>query len=251
MEPTINELAKTAVEAASNTVSIVQDIPEKFVASLDIVKDISERISRTDEQSIHNNKGSVSVKKDGQINLASGLDSQIKLGPNGTIETISLAASIKSNNTKIDTDDLIINNHKFNRKLFDLADFKQVLKTEYSTDTKIVGNLTMMGTVLTRAWDSQLKRYVLIRRLVNIPMFSPSLGATDVAPGLQLVPSTERIKEMQSEFQKLGSDIDSYISKISTIGNKKTNATQQNATTITDKKQPQSMTKILTNQSVG
>lgn len=195
----------------TDTVKIVQDKPEKFESDLDLVKDCSDRISRDGEFGFNNARGNISLKRDGQISLSSCIDSQFKVSANGTIESISLNNNIKTNFFKIDADDIIVNNHKFNNKIIDLADFKQVLKTEWSTDTCIVGGLTMLGTVLTRTWDKNLKRYVLIRRLANIPVFSPSFGTIDVHPGLQITPSTERIKAMQDEFKNSGIDMESYI----------------------------------------
>lgn len=232
---------------AVNSISVKQDKPEKFESNLDKVKDYAERISRDEECSLKNNRGSVNIKRDGQVNISSGIDTQFKMGTNGTAEIISLTTSIKANTMKLDTDDLIIANHKFNRKIIDLADFKQVLKKDYTTDVKIAGGLTMLGTVLVRAWDEQLKRYVLIRRLANIPVFSPSLGATDVLPGLQITPSTERIKEMQEAYSKSGMDIDSYINSIQKNATSST-ATTSTTNTSTTSSQAKSMTEVLTQQ---
>lgn len=207
-----NTGSQEATEAVNtDTVKIVQDKPEKFESDLDLVKDCSDRISRDEEFGFNNARGNISLKRDGQISLSSCIDSQFKVSANGTIESISLNNNIKTNFFKIDADDIIVNNHKFNNKIIDLADFKQVLKTEWSTDICIVGGLTMLGTVLTRTWDKNLKRYVLIRRLANIPVFSPSFGTIDVHPGLQITPSTERIKAMQNEFKNSGIDMEAYI----------------------------------------
>ncbi len=251
---------------AASSISIKQDKPEKFESNLEPVKDFAERSSRDEECNLKNNKGSVNIKRDGQINISSGIDSQFKMSSNGTIESISFTNSVKANTMKLDVDDLIISNHKFNRKIVDLADFKQVLEKDYTTDVKIAGGLTMFGTVLVRAWDDQLKRYVLIRRLANIPVFSPSLGSTDVLPGLQITPNTQRVKEMQDAYNKSGMDIESYVkavrnnnkksassstsnnTKKSFTLNKDTNLNETSTTTAATTNQPKSMTEVLTHQ---
>ena len=73
----------------------------------------------------------------------------------------------------------------------------------------------MLGTVLVRAWEPNLKRYVMIRRLINIPLFSPSLGSTDVAPGLNITPNTEQIQSMIDTFNTSGiSSMSDYINQL-------------------------------------
>ena len=193
-----------AEENKNKIVELTQDKPEEFSSDLEDIKDEAERTKRSLEKSLVSGSGSVAVRQDGQINLSAGNYSQIKANPNGTVETIGLQSINKANRYKIDTDDFILNNHKLNNKIYELADYKVVLEQEYPTTPKIAGGITMLGTVLTRAWDINLKRYVMIRRLVNIPLFSPSLGSTDVLPGLKITPNTEQIKEMKEAFNTAG-----------------------------------------------
>lgn len=217
----------------TNSVSITQDKPQKFESDLDLVKDLTGRLSRDGEFGFNNKNGNISLKRDGQITLSSKIDSQLKVSTNGTIESISLNNNIKTNFFRVDSDDIIVNNHKFNNKIIDLADYKQVLATDWSTDTCIAGGLTMLGTVLTKTWDTYLKRYVLIRRLANIPVFSPSLGAIDVHPGIQVTPSTERIKAMQEAFKMAGVDIDTYIKNTNSSSSTTSTSTSSSTTTTT------------------
>lgn len=244
---TTNEVTDT------KSVTIKQDIPQEFESDLNLVKDAAERISRDGEFGFNNQFGNVTLKRDGQINISSGIDSQIKASSNGTIESISLNNFIKANIMKIEMDDMIINNHKFNNKIIELADFKNVLNTETAIEkNKVVGGMTMLGTVLTKTWDKYLKRYVLIRRLVNIPVFSPSMGATDVHPGLQITPSTERIKEMQAAYKNSGLDMENYLKSIenANISTNKANTENNNVESQT-KKEAKSMTEVLTKQKAG
>jgi hypothetical protein len=73
------------------------------------------------------------------------------------------------------TEEVVLNNHKLNPQIYDLADMKQV----YDDPDKAIGNLTMLGTVLVKAWEPNLKKYVLIRRQIRVPIFSPKLNIPD------------------------------------------------------------------------
>ena len=85
-----------------------------------------------------------------------------------------------TNNEDIRANNIFINRHKLNNKLYDYTDFKKGLhssidKDEVNQKSGIIGRFCLFGTVLTKAWEPNLKRYVMIRRLTNMPMFSPEL----------------------------------------------------------------------------
>lgn len=150
-----------------------------------------------------NGDASVAVRDTGDVTLSAGILAHISCNKQyGSIEDVCLKKSISAPTCEIFTNDLIINNHKLNSKLYELSDWKKVLEktsvtgegvtsasstdsmsvqadtSQYSSVTTngTVGGLTMLGTVLTRSWDLDLGRYVLIRRLINIPVFSPNIG---------------------------------------------------------------------------
>ena len=196
------------------SIEITQDKPEEFESNFPDTKEKIERPSRGSEKQLNSGNGSIAVRDDGQVNLAAGLYSQTKLTPSGTIENISFQQINKTNRFKVEADDVIINNHKLNNKIYEMADYKRVLQQEYDTNPCIAGGITMLGTVLVKAWDLNLKRYVLIRRLINMPLFSPSLGAVDVHPGIKITPNTSRIKSMQEAFNTSGiTSMDQYIAQ--------------------------------------
>lgn len=201
------------------TVEIGQDSAKNFQSEFSDLVDDVKRPARGSEQSLSNKKGFVTVKKDGQINLGSEKYSHFKMNPNGSIQDISYQREITTNRFKVEADDIIINNHKFNNKLYELSDFKRVLNTPRNAEECIIGGLTMLGTVLTKAWEPNLKRYVLIRRLVNIPMFSPSLGNTDVHPGLKITPNTSLISDMVNEIAPMKS-INEAMAKMESMAKK-------------------------------
>jgi len=198
--------------AENKTLEISEDIPEQFESDFVDFKEDVNKISRSEERSLSNSNGSISLRDNGQINISSGNYSQIKASPNGTIEDISFQHVSKSNRRKIEVDDLIINNHKLNNKIYEMADFKSVLNTEYDASAAVAGAITMLGTVLVKAWEPNLKRYVLIRRLINMPLFSPSLGNVDVHPGLKITPNASKIKSMQETLNQTGiSSLEDYV----------------------------------------
>ena len=56
---------------------------------------------------------------------------------------------------------------------------KQVMNTS-------IGNLTMMGTVLVKTYEPTLKKWVLMRRQVRMPVFSNLLDSAVVDDRLDL-----------------------------------------------------------------
>ena len=75
--------------------------------------------------------------------------------------------------------DVSINCHKLNSQLYELTNMKQVMNTS-------IGNLTMMGTVLVKTYEPTLKKWVLMRRQVRIPIFSNLLDSAVVDDRLDL-----------------------------------------------------------------
>ena len=123
--------------------------------------------------------GTISMKDNGQINF-SNKNNQVKLNRNGHVQTASIRNEVVTNNEDIRTNNFFINKHKLNNKLYDYTDFKRGLhssidENEVNQKSGIIGHFCIFGTVLVKAWDQNLQRYVMIRRLANMPMFSPEL----------------------------------------------------------------------------
>ena len=175
----LEDIVKVAIEPSE---------PKDFVPKLAELQDKSENISRMSEQGIisESTGAAVVVREGGQINLSSSKYSQLKLSPVGKISETSLESVTTTNRKKYYVDEFIINGHKLNPQLWEYADFRtsKLLTNEHA----IVGNLCMSGTVLVKAWEPNLKRYVLIRRpwrgpvfgtLMNVPEINPALGIND------------------------------------------------------------------------
>ena len=123
--------------------------------------------------------GSLALKDMGQVSITNK-NNQLKLNRNGHHQEVSLRHEVITNNEDIRTNNIFINRHKLNNKLYDYTDFKKGLhssidKDEINQKSGIIGRFCLFGTVLTKAWEPNLKRYVMIRRLTNMPMFSPEL----------------------------------------------------------------------------
>jgi hypothetical protein len=142
-------------------------------------------------------KSAVVLKENGDLSLISGYSSQIKASENGKISNISIENLEKTNKKKIEANDIIINNHKLNPKLFEFTDMRNVLDSENS----VVGNFTTSGTVLVKAWDDTFKKYVLIRRPVRLAMFSPALNTATIPEGLDIdnniIPEIDELNELE------------------------------------------------------
>lgn len=136
----------------------------------------SENIDNRYEKGLIGKNGeSILIKENGDIDLASSLISQYKLTKSGYAAEISIQSSTITNRKSIDTDEIIINKHKMNPALYELTD---MCETNVNKATAI-GNLTMFCTVLVKAWEPTLKKWVLIRRLARMPIFSPKLNLAD------------------------------------------------------------------------
>jgi len=152
---------------------------------------------------------SIMVRPNGQINLSSSLYSQYKLSPSGKILEQSLESNAITNRRKVNADDIVINDHKFNPFLYELTDMK-ALETAYNDDM-VVGNFCIYGSVLVKAWEVNLHRYVLLRRPARIPMFSPVVNVPEINPGIH-VTDPLKIDEKILAKSKKGYQVNKVVS---------------------------------------
>ena len=180
---------------------------DNYDTNIQKIKDPAEYIPRGLHQAFYSEDGSIALKDDGTVSLAASIVNHLELDPGGNLSIQSVDTDIKTNFFSVAADDIIVNNHKLNQKLYELADFKKI-KNTYDGTTHIAGNLTMLGTVLVKAWEPNLQRYVLVRRQINMPVFSPNIGGAEVNPGLNITPDTEFIRKFKKALDKSG--ISSY-----------------------------------------
>ena len=158
-------------------VTLEPDPPKDFTPTLSDLKSKATNLSRMSEKGLINEVSGATVvtRENGQINIASGKYAQYKLNPNGRAVEHSIVSDTITNRKKYTVDEFVINDHKLNPHLYELTDMKKI--SLQSNAEALVGNFCITGTVLVKAWEVNLKRYVLIRRPVRIPMFSPLLNA--------------------------------------------------------------------------
>lgn len=167
---------------------------EKFTPLLQRIKERVKNMSRKDDRGIVNTKAksSVSLRKNGDVNIVSSKFAQKKLSADGKTQDIAYQSVDITNTKKVTVDELIINNHKFNNKLFEYTDPMAVFGNEH----KVVTDLNMQATVLTKSWEPTLQRYVMIRRPARFAVFSPELNVAQAPEGLGID------TQMQSQFEE-------------------------------------------------
>lgn len=166
----------------SESTGIVQNIVSKL-------KDRAENADRTKEKGMINDKtgGSILLDQSGNITVAASKTVQYKMNySQGQATEISMQSNTITNRKNIQTDEIVLNKHKLNPQLWHLTDMKR----HQGDPTSAIGNLTMYGTVLVKAWEPTLEKWVLIRRPIRTPIFSNMLPIPDVPETMGLSEAT-------------------------------------------------------------
>ena len=118
-----------------------------------------------------NSQSTVAIKGSGTIVINSGVYAQYKCDQvSGVTTEISLQSITNTVQKELNTSDLIINRHKLNTQLFEFTNMKENLGTS-------IGNLTVNATVLVKAWEPTLEKFVLIRRPARFAVFGNLLDS--------------------------------------------------------------------------
>jgi hypothetical protein len=142
---------------------------------IDTLKDRDEQADRAYEKGIINpdTGASLILGKSGNVTVASSHNVQYKLNyASGTAREMSFQSDTITNRKNLKIDEILINGHKLNPQLYELTDMKQL----YHDPNYAIGNLTVNATVLVKAWEPSLEKWVLIRRPIRTPVFMDSLG---------------------------------------------------------------------------
>ena len=150
----------------------------------------SKHPDRSNDWSIKRGIASIVMKFGKAIGLSIGNDTKFSID-RGSISSISQTHRIKANRIYLDCDELIINGHKLNNRIIELADFRELPDKPNS----IIGDFMVRGTVLVKSWDPNLGRYVLIRREIFMPLFGQSTTSVEIAPGLKIKDPTKLITD--------------------------------------------------------
>lgn len=174
------------------------------VSILDKLKERAKNPNRNRDAGIVNstNGSSAVINGSGDIILASSKNSQYKMkkakGSSSEITYQSNTITVRKN---IEADDVILNKHKLNPQLHELTD-----QVELFGDKNLsIGNLTMNGYVLVKAWEPFLKKWVLIRRPMRTPLFFDKINIAGAIPNTSSDDNIkEEIKDMtESEKRRL------------------------------------------------
>ena len=164
---------------------------QKKVSVLDKCKNRSKNPDRTRDTGIVNseNGSSAIINGAGDIILAASKSSQYKMKKaKGSASEITYQSNTLTVRKNLEADDIIINKHKLNPQLHELTD-----QVELFGDKQLsIGNLTMSGYVLVKAWEPFLKKWVLIRRPMRTPLFFDKINIAGAIPNTS---SDDNIKE--------------------------------------------------------
>lgn len=174
------------VTSGKINVAIEPEEPKSFTTSFKQIRDKANNLSRMSEQGIVNEitGAAVVVRTDGQINLTPSKYASMHMNPNGRITEQAMEKETVANRQKFTVDEILVNEHKLNPQLWELADMRaqKLLINQNVT----IGNLTIDGHVLVKAWEPNLKRYMLIRRPWRGPMFGPLLNVPEINTAIKV-----------------------------------------------------------------
>lgn len=164
----------------SDLTTLKKEIADVTQVGTDLLSEAKEVASYSDnsvDRGIINksNGSSILIRESGDITLSPNITTQQKYTANGHAIEQSIESETITVRKKLDADEVILNNHKLNPALYELTDMKVAL----DNNTVAIGNLTLNTTVLVKAWEPTLKKWVLIRRPARMPMFSPVLNLSN------------------------------------------------------------------------
>ena len=190
----IEQLDKNVSELIADTDEGSSIDNNKVYAGLKInatkMEEQSKHPDRSNDWSIKRGIASIVMKFGKAIGLSIGNDTKFSID-RGSISSISQTHRIKANRIYLDCDELIINGHKLNNRIIELADFRELPDKPNS----IIGDFMVRGTVLVKSWEPNLGRYVLIRREIFMPLFGQSTTSVEIAPGLKIKDPTKLVTD--------------------------------------------------------
>lgn len=190
----IEQLDKNVSELIAETDEGSSIDNNKVYAGLKInatkMEEESKHPDRSNDWSIKRGIASIVMKFGKAIGLSIGNDTKFSID-RGSISSISQTHRIKANRIYLDCDEFIINGHKLNNRIIELADFRELPDKPNS----IIGDFMVRGTVLVKSWEPNLGRYVLIRREIFMPLFGQSTTSVEIAPGLKIKDPTKLVTD--------------------------------------------------------
>lgn len=170
----------------------------------DVIKNRHNKIDTEEDVGFYNSSSKTAViyKGDGSSTNSNGYFTQYKTDKeSGVASEISLQSNTITVQKDIVAKDISVNFHKLNSQLYELTNMKEVMGTS-------IGNLTMMGTVLVKTYEPTLKKWVLIRRQVRIPIFSNLMDSAviDDKLDLDITDAYDKLIDYKIELNKKDKD---------------------------------------------
>ena len=161
----------------------LNSVTDVYPSLLAEAKEKTDFMEGTDRGMVNPSTGSsMIIRENGDITLASGLESQYKMSSGGCVLEESLESHTRTVRKVLEADEIVINNHKLNPALYELSDMRSM----FGFADIAIGGMTMNTTVLVKAWEPTLQKWVLIRRPARIPLFSPVLNLPDAPEGMDI-----------------------------------------------------------------
>lgn len=182
-----------------------QGVPPEFKIGLSKLNNNANNASRQNEKLIINDRGYKESIRLGnhRISMAPSPMTNLKV-ENSKINSQTMQENHIANTVSFTTDEFVMNGHKMNPNIWEYSDFKNYKDMYLGEHT--VGNLCMLGTVLTVAFDYQLKKYVLIRRLARMPFFAPKQNVQEILPELNIEDPSKVVNEYGVKQHTISAD---------------------------------------------
>lgn len=182
---------------------INKEVDEIFDISqniLDMVKLRSEKKDNRIDDGFVNDNGSMLLRDDGENSLVAGKYAQYRVTPDGNTIEISKQSNTTTVRKNLEADEIVINNHKLNPQLYELADMRMYNNIPFTA----IGGLSLFSTVLVKVWEPTLEKWVLIRRLARVPAFSNTLNLPEVPEELDIdLELSEDILKMSEGYKNV------------------------------------------------
>lgn len=178
--------------------------PQNLAPALPRAQVKAEHADRRLESKLISGAGSSVSARDGDIELSSNNSTHVLLSKNSTILETSMQHKITTNRFDVAADEINVNHHVLNPRLYEMTDYKQVTTGDYQQG--LAGNFCVLGTMLVKAWEPDLKRYVMIRRLTRMPMFSPAIAPVKVKSGMEINDPTQAVVDLAAVMDQAKAD---------------------------------------------
>ena len=141
------------------------------------IKERTENLNRKKEKGLVNEEtgSSISVRENGNINIAASRYASYKQDPDGLTQETSFESRTVTNRKSTVTDEVVLNRHKENPDLHERTDKRQL-----TDESSAIGGLTVDASYLVKTYDHKRDAVVFIRRPARVPLYSQRIPAPKI-----------------------------------------------------------------------